>query len=469
MYKIFTVFLISVTLSLSAVSASENVLATQKKLNALGFNAGTADGIWGSSTKNALIEYLRTKGLKFDGVLDANEFKMLDFNVTNALFQDLSGWDGDYPFVLSRFNPSESQRALGSGILIIKNGVISVSQKNRLLDTSSTNYYDTLKGQIDKKGNASISFDVNALHGKGSPRKVLFTGNINNLEIKGKFDDFFQLFITLSDDTSVMSIDSLTMVASKNSGYGSHSNFFGQKKKNFQLITNPDKARRGEKYQRFEVSDGDCFFNDDWNDCENDRERVEFTATPMQKPTGNQCFAFSIMLDDSFQSVSPTNTSLGQIHQKGGPKGFMEGMKSNPPLIQFDVRHDYYEMNWHVLSGSVNNVNDKSVFYKLLSIGDMKGKWTDISFCLDFANSKISAWVNGNKKVDIDKAPINAKFIPTAIYFKHGVYRSFISKYKASQGTDVMPTQIVFYDEVRRGSSINEVDFNINPSLEIID
>ena len=126
-------------------------------------------------------------------------------------------------------------------------------------------------------------------------------------------------------------------------------------------------------------------------------------------------------------------------------------------------------MNWHVLSGSVNNVNDKSVYYKLLSIGDMKGKWTDISFCLDFANNKISAWVNGNKKVDIDKAPINAKFTPTAIYFKHGVYRSFISKYKASQGTDVMPTQIVFYDEVRRGSSINEVDFNINQSLEIVD
>ena len=469
MYKRFAAFLLSVTLSLNAVSASENVLATQKKLNALGFNAGTADGIWGSATKNALIKYLSTKGLKFDGVLDANEFKMLDLNFTSTLSQDLSGWDGDYPFVLSRFNPSESLRALGSGILVINNGAISVSQKNRLLDTSSINYYDTLKGQIDKKGNASISFDVNALHGKGTPRKVLFTGNINNLEIKGKFDDYFQLFITLSDDTSSMSSDGLTMTASKNSGYGSHSNFFGQKKKNFQLITNPDKARRGEKYQRFEVTDGDCFADDGWNDCKIDRERVEFIATPMQKPIGNQCFAFSIMLDDSFQSVSPTNTSLGQIHQIGGPKGTMEGMKSNPPLIQFDVRHDYYEMNWHVLSGSVKNVNDKSVFYKLISIDDMKGKWTDISFCLDFANSKISAWVNGNKKVDIDKSPINAKFVPTAIYFKHGVYRSFISKYKASQGTDVMPTQIVFYDEVRRGSSINEVDFNINPSLKIVD
>ena len=140
-------------------------------------------------------------------------------------------FDGEYPFVLSRFNPSESRRALGSGVLVIQNGAISVSLKNRFLDTSSTKYYDTLKGQIDKKGNASISFDVNALNGKGSPHKVRFSGNINNLEIKGKFDDYFQLFITLSDNTSSMSSDGLTMTASKNSGYGSHSNFFGQKKK----------------------------------------------------------------------------------------------------------------------------------------------------------------------------------------------------------------------------------------------
>jgi len=380
-----------------------------------------------------------------------------------------NAFDGDYPFVLSRFNPSESPMALGSGILVINNGVITVSLKNRSLDTSPTKYYDTLKGRIDKKGNASLSFEVNALTGKGSPYKVNFSGNINNLEIKGKFDDFFQLFITLSDDTSSMSSDGLTMTASRNSGYGLHSNFMGQNKKNFQLITNSNKARRGEKYQRFEVADGDCFPSDGWNDCETDRERVEFSASPLQKPTGNQCFAFSIMLDESFQSVSPTNTSLGQIHQEGGPKGHTGGFQSNPPIIQFDAIYDYYEMKWHALSGSATNVKDEAFTYKLISIDDMKGKWTDISFCLDFANSKISTWVNGNKKVDIDKAPINAKFIPSAIYFKHGIYRSFLSKYKYSHGTDVMPTQIVYYDEVRRGSTINEVDFNINPSLEIVD
>ena len=65
----------------SIILASDNVLVTQKKLNELGFNAGAADGIWGNTTKNALIEYLSTKGLKFDGSLDNNEFKMLGISV----------------------------------------------------------------------------------------------------------------------------------------------------------------------------------------------------------------------------------------------------------------------------------------------------------------------------------------------------------------------------------------------------
>ncbi|MDC1249820.1 peptidoglycan-binding protein [Planktomarina sp.] len=68
----------------SIILASDNVLVTQKKLNELGFNAGAADGIWGNTTKNALIKYLSTKGLKFDGSLDNNEFELLEIkNIRN--------------------------------------------------------------------------------------------------------------------------------------------------------------------------------------------------------------------------------------------------------------------------------------------------------------------------------------------------------------------------------------------------
>jgi hypothetical protein len=79
---LFSIIVLIITFLIpSIILASDNVLTTQKKLNELGFNAGAADGIWGNTTKNALIEYLSTKGLKFDGALDNNEFKLLDITI----------------------------------------------------------------------------------------------------------------------------------------------------------------------------------------------------------------------------------------------------------------------------------------------------------------------------------------------------------------------------------------------------
>ena len=50
--------------------------------------------------------------------------------------------------------------------------------------------------------------------------------------------------------------------------------------------------------------------------------------------------------------------------------------------------------------------------------------------------------------------------------FKHGIYQSFISNYTSFKET---PTQIVYYDEVRRGNSIEDVDINVNPDLKFVD
>ena len=104
-------------------------------------------------------------------------------------------FDGSYSFTLSRFNPSEGSFKLGSGILEISDGKISVAKKSRSLKTSSTSYYDTFEGQIDKEGSISAVFNVNALNGKGSPMPVDFTGTIDALQIKGKFDDYFEMII----------------------------------------------------------------------------------------------------------------------------------------------------------------------------------------------------------------------------------------------------------------------------------
>jgi hypothetical protein len=106
-----------------------------------------------------------------------------------------NAFDGSYSFTLSRNNPSEGALYLGTGMLEIINGKISVSKKYRYLSTSSTSYYNTFDGQIDKEGNINALFEVNALHGKGSPVSIAFIGSIDELQIRGKFDDYFEIII----------------------------------------------------------------------------------------------------------------------------------------------------------------------------------------------------------------------------------------------------------------------------------
>ena len=155
------------------------------------------------------------------------------------------------------------------------------------------------------------------------------------------------------------------------------------------------------------------------------------------------------------------------MHQRGGPKGTAGGYQSFPPLIQIGATKHFLMFGWHELTGDENNITDKKRQHSLIKLSKMKGVWTDISFCLDYDNKRMDAWVNGEHKVKINKSPINFK--PKSTYFKYGIYRSFVSRYKSISEDGKMPTQVVYYDEVRRGNSIEEVDVNINPNLKPVD
>jgi hypothetical protein len=270
--------------------------------------------------------------------------------------------------------------------------------------------------------------------------------------------------ISLANNFSIDENDKL-FIETFDSGFKFHKNFMSQNKHNFNYIKDSSQARSGDYYQKFELRSGDCFGDENWSDCENDRQRIELSSEPNQPISGKQCYGYSIKLSNDFTDIRKVSTTLGQIHQKGGPSGKANSLSSFPPLIQIDARKGNLYLNWHQLSGSKENVKDESKYYKLKTLKSMKDVWTDISLCLDFENKRIDAWIDGINIVKILKSPIF--FEPESIYFKHGIYQSFISNYTTFKGKT--PTQIVYYDEVRRGNSIEDVDVNVNPNLKFVD
>lgn len=206
-----------------------------------------------------------------------------------------------------------------------------------------------------------------------------------------------------------------------------------------------DLVLAGERSQRFEVRAGDCAEDPGWSDCKNDRERSEISvSSPKLFPGDKKFIAWNIYLPDDFQTSTQVNTTLGQIHQRGGPGGTAGGLPSFPPLLQFEALGESYNVCWHKLSGDARNVKDICVTHELARVADMRGKWTEIVMAVDLSMQTGGAtiYVNGQAKATY-RDPLLV-FEPKELYLKYGIYRSFVSKHGGP-----MPTQVAYYDEVR--------------------
>ncbi len=210
-------------------------------------------------------------------------------------------------------------------------------------------------------------------------------------------------------------------------------------------------TRAGEYAQRFEVRAGDCGYDDGWSDCDNDRERSEITLRQSITPGGDQWIGFSLYLPNDFVSSSYVNTTLGQIHQRGGPRGKAAGLPSFPPLVQLEAKADKYRACIHILSGSASDVRDICKYVELANLTEMRGRWTDVLIHLDTNNdsSHLEIFVNNQRKVDLKDF---ITFWPSDFYVKYGIYRSFVSRHPGA-----MPMQYAYFDEVKMGQTKAEV------------
>jgi len=189
----------------------------------------------------------------------------------------------------------------------------------------------------------------------------------------------------------------------------------------------------------FNVRPGDCSYNEGWNDCQKDRERSELSEiNKSTNPNNEYWYGWFIYFPKDYVNVYPTKVALGQFHQEG-----------SHPVWMFQNSDGGYH-----LDNQVKGYTER--YYPLIKESELRGRWHKIEIHVRWAKDDsgfMYIWVNGEKKVDFQGQTMDA----SKVYFKYGLYRSFLSRYKKSKNVDEVPAQKVYFANVKRSKSRNKL------------
>ncbi|MGY3571594.1 heparin lyase I family protein [Vibrio paucivorans] len=200
-----------------------------------------------------------------------------------------------------------------------------------------------------------------------------------------------------------------------------------------------------ELVEYFEVRDGDCSSNAGWSDCANDRERSELSQKTNRQVNGSEYwYAWEIYFPEDYPSVYPTKVALGQFHQVNAAPVFMFQNQS-PPLNDtwIPAKKGGYHLDRQV-DGQTETV------WELIPEEELRGKWHRVELHVRWSKDTdgfFKAWINGKEKVRFNGQTLFA----SKAYFKYGLYRTYVSRYKELKKKDKIPTQSVYYRYVTRG------------------
>ena len=201
------------------------------------------------------------------------------------------------------------------------------------------------------------------------------------------------------------------------------------------IVSAPDHpVRYGKRSERFEVRPGDCSSSRrGWNDCDNDRERSELIQVPPRQHQGDEYwYRWSILVPEGHVNLYPVKSAYGQFHQKGCK-----------PVFLFQEYAGGYHLNVQaIVAGSARR-------YPLLQASEFVGKWNDVVVHAQWTkggDGRFEVWVNGDRKVSYEGPTMTCH----EVYFKYGMYRSFISRNPEAAGRE---TTVVYFDGVVRSRS----------------
>lgn len=201
------------------------------------------------------------------------------------------------------------------------------------------------------------------------------------------------------------------------------------------VLEDPTTTAPVEKVEAFEVRPGDCESDSGWSDCENDRERSELSEADKDTLPGDMhWYGWNIYFPEDYPNIYPTKTALGQFHQLDAH-----------PVWMFQHSDSGYYLDDQVF-GTTRE------YHKLIDESDLRGQWHNIELQVLWAtdgSGYFRVWVDGVQKVDYSGQTMDAE----KVYFKYGIYRSFMSRYKDANNVTEVPRQKVYYSNVKRSNT----------------
>lgn len=198
-----------------------------------------------------------------------------------------------------------------------------------------------------------------------------------------------------------------------------------------------DAVRKGWKSQRFEVRTGDCY---GW-DCTRSPvyERNEWAETSLTEEGDEFWYGWSFYVPSNMTGASWVFMGQFQQHPSGRPM-WMFLKRAGQPFCAIRDFELYNHWNCNGVNGT----------YPLIDDGHFLGQWHDVVVHAKWTTQNTGftrIWVNDVLVVDYTGY---TKTSENHVYMKYGIYRH------SSSGTSV-----VYYDEIRRGKTRNEVDIRL--------
>jgi hypothetical protein len=211
-----------------------------------------------------------------------------------------------------------------------------------------------------------------------------------------------------------------------------------------------DFARRGQQSQRFEIRHGDCGGTSGWDDCSNDRGRVERKEGPkntFSRPGQGVWYGYSIYIPADFESLGRANTHLSQAKVEGEPF----------PLWQLTFNDNPYVL---YSDGDTCNIGSMRPWF---------GVWNDITVYAHYGEGGQDVYFqlfrNGSLLCQRNEPIMHQSMWgrDQQIGLKYGIYNSFVSRYLANHAE--LPTHVIHYDEMLAGPRREDVDVRMREAV----